>query len=117
MCCLPLSVLLWVACVRPLQDGGSDGEPKPTFIGRVYGVATGNLKESRMTWEEAEKSPSAFVQDALKVHRVHARPSGTHTHNRAHAPTPRTPRLAPAHHTQQPAPIQACVPLVGCARS
>ncbi len=50
-----------------VQDGGSDGEPKPTFIGRVLGISTGNVKETRMSWAEADKSPSAFVQDALKV--------------------------------------------------
>ncbi len=50
------------------QEGDSDGsQPHPTFVGRVYGVTTGNIKESRMSWEEAEASQSQFVKDAVKV--------------------------------------------------
>jgi hypothetical protein len=60
--------LSFPSAVNCVQEGDSDGsQPHPTFVGRVYGVTTGNIKESRMTWEEAEASPSQFVKDAVKV--------------------------------------------------
>ena len=49
------------------HDSPGEEEPTPAFLGRVFAVSSGVSKESRMTWEEAEASSSAFVKDALAV--------------------------------------------------